>query len=53
MSKEESFDGTVEDDDFDFLVGFERGDNLIQLRNALGTENVERWMVQRHSPVLR
>ncbi len=53
MSEEESFNGAVEDEDFDFLVGFERGDNLIQLRNAFGTENVERRMVQRHSPVPR
>ena len=52
MSKEEPFHGAVEDDDFDFLVGFERGDDLIQLRNAFGTENVERRMVERHSPVL-
>ena len=51
MRDEEALDGAVEYDDFDPLVAFDRGDNRIQLWNALRAEDIEWRMVERHAPV--
>ena len=53
MSDEEAVDGAIEHDDLDPIVGLERGDDLIQLRNALRAEDVEGWMVEGDAPVER
>src|SRR5208282_3645757 len=52
MSKEESFHGAVKNNNFNVLVSFNRCDDLIQLRNAFGAENIERRMVERYSPIM-
>ena len=51
MRQEEALDGAVEDDDLYLLVGFERGDDLIQLRNVFRTKDIQRRMIKCHAPV--
>jgi hypothetical protein len=50
---EEAFDGTIEYHDIDPIVGLERRDDLIQLRNALRAKDVERRVVEGDAPVTR
>ena len=38
MGQEESVDRAVEDDNTSVFVGFERGDDLVELRNRVGAE---------------
>src|SRR2546423_1533726 len=52
MSEKESFDGAVKDNYFDVLVCFDRRDDLIQLRNGVRTENIERRMINGYSPIV-
>ena len=52
MRQEEAFDGAVEDDHFYVFVGFECGDDLIQLRNGLRAKDIERRMINRYSPIV-
>src|SRR5258705_5318409 len=52
MSQKESFDGAVKDNYFDVLVRFDRRDDLIELRNGVWTENIERRMVNGYSPIV-
>src|SRR5258705_916078 len=52
MSQKESFDGAVKDNYFDGLVLFDRRDDLIELRNSVRTENIERRMVNGYSPIV-
>src|SRR5882762_1459655 len=52
MSQKESFDGAVKDNYFDGLVRFDRRDDLIELRNSVRTENIERRMVNGYSPIV-
>jgi len=52
VRKKEAFDGAVKDDHFDILVGFERCDDLIQLRNGLWAKDIERRMIDRYSPIV-
>src|SRR6266705_2644715 len=52
MSQKESFDGAVKDNYFDGLVRFDRRDDLIELRNGVRTENIERRMVNGYSPIV-
>src|SRR6266550_4549965 len=52
MSQKESFDGAVKDNYFDGLVRFDRPDDLIELRNGVRTENIERRMVNGYSPIV-
>jgi hypothetical protein len=51
MSQKETFNGTVKNHHFDMLVRFECRDDLVQLRNGFRTENVERRVVKRDSPI--
>src|SRR5438105_8709031 len=52
MGQKESFDGAVKDNYFDGLVRFDRRDDLIELRNGVRTENIERRMVNGYSPIV-
>src|SRR6266850_5583804 len=52
MSQKESFDGAVKDDHFDGLVRFDRRDDLIELRNGVRTENIERRMINGYPPIV-
>ena len=52
MSQKESFNGAVKDNYFDVLVCFDRRDYLIELRNGVRTENIERRMVNGYSPIV-
>src|SRR6266700_6049897 len=52
MSHKESFNRAVKDDHFDVLVSFNRRDDFVELRNRSGTEDVERRMIKRYSPIL-
>src|SRR5258707_14958918 len=52
MSQKESFDGAVKDNYFDVLVRFDRRDDLVELRNGVRTENIERRMVNGYSPIV-
>src|SRR5258708_3724763 len=51
MTEKETFNGTVKDHHFDLLVGFERRDDHVQLRNGFRAENVERRVIKRDTPV--
>jgi len=51
MREEEAFDCAIEDDDLDMLIGLDRGDDLVELRDRFGSENVERRMIKRNSPI--
>ncbi len=53
MRDEEPFDRAIEDNDFQIFVAFDCRDDLLQLRNRLRAENVERRMIERDAPVLR
>src|SRR5215467_14343055 len=53
MSQKEPWHLAVKDDHFDIRVLFNRCDDLIQLRNGFRTEDVERRVVKRDSPVRR
>jgi len=50
---EEALDGGVEHDNFDPIVCFECRDDVIQLWNALGAEDVEGWVVEGNAPTER
>src|SRR6266850_6500248 len=52
MSQKESFDGAVKDNYFDGLVRFDRRDDLIELRNGVRSENIERRMINGYSPIV-
>src|SRR5712691_10972502 len=52
MSHEESFNRAVKDDHFDVLVSFNRCDDFVELRNRCRTEDVQRWMIKRYSPIV-
>ena len=51
VRQEEAFDGAIEDDDLHVLIGFERHDDLVKLWDRLGSENIERWVIERNSPI--
>jgi hypothetical protein len=53
VRNEEALDGAVEHDDLDPIVALERGDDLIQLRNAFRAEDVEGWVVEGNTPIER
>src|SRR5712691_9892486 len=52
MNQKETFNLTVKNHHLDLLVGFECRDDLVHLRKHLGTEDVERRVVKRDSPIL-
>src|SRR6266849_9945255 len=51
VREEEAFDGAIEDNDLHMVIGFERHDDLVELRDRFGSENIERWMIERNSPI--
>jgi hypothetical protein len=53
VRQEEARHRALEHDDLDLGVGLDLGDDAVQLRNGLGTENVERRVIQRDAPVFR
>src|SRR5256885_3799177 len=52
MSQKKSFDSAVKDNYFDGLVRFDRRDDLIELRNGVRTENIERRMINGYPPIV-
>jgi hypothetical protein len=51
VRQEETLDGAVEDDDLYIIVGFECRDDLVQLRNGLGANDIQGRVVKRNAPV--
>src|SRR6266478_3487843 len=52
MNQKEAFNGTVKNHNLNLLVSLDCRDHLVYLRKHLGTEDVERRMVKRDSPIL-
>ena len=52
MRQKEPLDGAIENDHLYLLVGFESRDDLIQLRNRLWTEDIQRRDIKRDAPVI-
>src|SRR5258706_3313950 len=52
MTQKEAFDSTVKDHHLNLLVSLDCRDDLVHLRKHLRTEDVERRMVKRDSPIL-
>src|SRR5450755_286357 len=52
MNQKETFNGTVKNHHLNLLVSFEGRDDLVHLRKHLRTEDVERRVVKRDSPIL-
>src|SRR2546423_8328854 len=52
MNQKEAFDSTVKDHHLNLLVSFDCRDDLVHLRKHLRTEDVERRVVNRDSPIL-
>src|ERR1700730_6509382 len=52
VNQKEPFNRTVKNPHLDLLVSFECRDDLVHLRKHLGTEDVERWVVERDSPIV-
>src|SRR5271155_1386594 len=53
MSQEETVDSAIKHDHLQCRLGFECGDNFVQFRKSFRAEDVERRMIERHSPVHR
>jgi hypothetical protein len=51
VRQKEALDGTVENNNLYMLISFECGDNLIQLRNGLRSEDIQGRVIKRNSPV--
>src|SRR5712671_3543288 len=52
MNQKEAFNGTIKNHHLHLLVSFEFCDDLVHLRKHLRTEDVERRVVKRDSPIL-
>src|SRR2546422_7882355 len=52
MNEKETFDCTVKDHHLNLLVSFDCRDDLVHLRKHLRTEDVERRVINRDSPIL-
>src|ERR1700730_11752720 len=52
MNQKETFNGAVKNYHLNLLVSFERRDDLVHLWKHLRTEDVERRVVKRDSPIL-
>src|SRR5713226_7182699 len=52
MNQKEAFNGTIKNHHLNLLVSFECRDDLVHLRKHLGTEDIERRVVKRDSPIL-
>src|SRR5579864_7060754 len=53
MDQKEPFNSTVKDHHFNLVVSFNRRDDFVHLRKYLRTEDVERRVVKRDSPIFR
>src|SRR5882757_4795653 len=53
MNQKETFNSTVKNHHLNLLVSFDCRDDLVYLRKHLRTEDVERRVVKRHSPIFR
>jgi hypothetical protein len=51
VGQEEAINGTVEDDNLDMLIRFERGDDLVQRRNHLRPEDIQGRVIDGRPPV--
>jgi hypothetical protein len=51
VCQEEALNRAVENDNLHFFVGFERRDDLVELRDCFRPKNVERRVVERDAPV--
>src|SRR5262249_26819879 len=51
VSQKEPLDSAVKNHHLDLLVSFECSDDLVQLRDRFGTEDVERRVIKRDSPI--
>src|SRR5690242_13941763 len=52
MNQKEPFNGAVKDNQLNSLVSFDCRDDLVHLRKHLRTEDVERRVIERDSPIL-
>src|SRR5467141_775392 len=52
MNQKETFNSTVKNHHLNLLVGFDCRDDFVHLRKHLRTENVERRVIKRDSPIL-
>src|SRR5438552_4932842 len=52
MNQKETFNSTVKNHHLNLLVSFDCRDDLVYLRKGLRTEDVERRLVKRDSPIL-
>ena len=52
MSQEKPFDRAIEDDHFDVLVSFDRGDDLAEVWNGVRAKDVKRRVINRYAPVV-
>jgi hypothetical protein len=50
-ASKKAIDGAVENDNLYIVVGFQRRDDLVQLRDGLGPKDIQGRMVERHSPI--
>src|SRR5262245_13759653 len=53
MREKEAIDGTIEHNDLHMLIRLDRGDDLVELRDRLRSEDVQRRNIERHAPVRR
>ena len=53
LFQEEPFDCAVENHNLRLFIGFDRRDDLVELRDCFRPKNIERRMVERHAPVRR
>jgi hypothetical protein len=51
VRQKKAIDRAVEDNDLYVTVGFQRRDDLVQLRDRLGPEDVQGRVVKRHPPI--
>ena len=52
MSQKKSLNRAVEDDHFNLLVRFDRGNGLVELGNSVRAKDVKRWTINRYTPVV-
>src|SRR6202044_3951262 len=51
VSQEESLDGTIKNHHLHGLVRFHRSHDIFELRDIRGSKYIERWKIERDSPV--
>jgi hypothetical protein len=53
VGEKEAVHGAAEHHDLDVLVALQRGDHFVELRDGLRPKDIQRRVVERHSPVQR